>query len=135
MTRTAALTFGAILFTLPFQLYLLDGAHDRGHDQPHTDHGAHHGGTVVMVDDHHLEIVEGTGRVEVYSTDSLRRPVQPADGDVTFDDGATAPLSWSVYRLVARTPHRFSWGDYEVRLKDGTLLVIRVPTSGAGRIR
>jgi hypothetical protein len=134
MTRVAAVISGAILFTLPFQLYLFAGSHHGDRTQPHTDHDPHHGGTVVMVDDHHLEIVETDGRVEVYVTDALRRPVQPTDGDVSFDDGATAALVWNAYRLVAQTPRTFTWGDYGVRLKDGTVLAIRVPAGPSGGV-
>jgi len=127
MTRTTAVIAGAILFTLPFQMYGRGGAHHGGHSEPHGDHAARHGGTLVMVDDYHLEIVERDTSVEVYVTDALRRPVQPIGGSVVFDDAARAALTWSGYRLVANTLTPFAWGDYEVQLDGGSVLAIRVP--------
>jgi hypothetical protein len=129
MRTTTAVLAGVVLFTLPFQLYLHGGSHhDRG-AEPHADHDARHGGTLVMVDDHHLEIVMTNGRVEVYVTDSLRRPVQPTGGNVVFDEGTTRDLTWESYRLTAGTPAAFAWADYEVWLESGAVLAIRVPRS------
>lgn len=127
MRTTTAVLAGAVLFTLPFQLYLHGGSHHDGRSQPHADHDARHGGTLVMVDDHHLEIVTAAGRIEVYVTDALRRPVQASGGSARFDDGTTTPLAWQSYRLVAEAPRGFVWADYEIRLADGIVLAIRVP--------
>lgn len=123
---TAALT-GAVLFTLPFQLYLHGGPHRPDASAPHADHEAHHGGTLVMVDDHHLEVVARGGRVEVFTTDAVRRPVRPVRATVVFDDGTTVPLVWRLYRLAADTPPTFAWADYEVQLGGGPVLSVRVP--------
>jgi len=125
-TATAVIA-GAVLFTLPFQLYLHGGAHPGDRAGAHADHGARHGGTLVMVEDHHLEIVARNGHVEVYVTDAMRRPVKPSGGSVVFDDGRTGTLVWRSYRLVVDAPPAFAWGDYEVKLNDGTSLAIRVP--------
>lgn len=127
MRTTTAVLVGAVLFTLPFQLYLHGGSHHDGRAEPHADHDARHGGTLVMVDDHHLEIVTADGRIEVYVTDALRRPLQPSGGSVFFDDGTTTNLAWQSYRLVAEAPRGFVWADYEIRLDDGVVLAIRVP--------
>lgn len=127
MRTTTAVLVGAVLFTLPFQLYLHGGSHHDGRDAPHTDHDARHGGTLIMVDDHHLEVVAADGRVEVYVTDALRRPVQPSGGSALFDDGTATTFAWQSYRLVAETPRGFVWADYEIRLEDGAVLAIRVP--------
>jgi len=127
MTRATAVIAGAILFTLPFQMYGRGSSHHGGDAEPHADHEPRHGGLVVMVDDHHLEIVANGDRVEVYVTDALRRPVQPIGGSVVFDDAARAALTWSGYRLVANTPTPLAWGDYEVQLDGGSVLAIRVP--------
>lgn len=127
MRTTTAVLAGAVLFTLPFQLYLHGGSHHDGRAEPHADHGARHGGTLVMVDDHHLEIVTADGRLEVYVTDALRRPVQPSGGSARFDDGTGTTFAWQSYRLVAAAPRGFVWADYEIRLADGVVLTIRVP--------
>ena len=128
MRTTTAVLAGAILFTLPFQLYL----HGGSHDGPHADHDARHGGTLVMVDDHHLEVATAGERIEVYVSDALRRPVQPTGGSVVFDDGTRGTLAWQGYRLVADAPPDFAWAEYEIRLADGVVLAIRVP-AGSGR--
>jgi hypothetical protein len=127
MRTTTAVLAGAVLFTLPFQLYLHGGSHHDGRAAPHADHDARHGGTLVMVDDHHLEIVTADGRIAVYVTDALRRPVQPSGGSALFNDGTSTTFAWQAYRLVAEAPRGFVWADYEIRLENSVVLAIRVP--------
>lgn len=133
MRTATAVIVGAVLFTLPFQLYLHGGAHhdgSGGRAEPHGDHDARHGGTLVMVDDHHLEVVIVDAKLEVYVTDALRRPVRPTGGSVVFDDGTRAPLAWQAYRSVADAPPDYQWADFEIRLAAGVVLAIRVPAGG-----
>jgi hypothetical protein len=131
MRTGVAVIAGAVLFTLPFQLYLHGDTHHGAGADPHSDHDARHGGTVVMIDDHHLEIVASAGQVEVYVSDALRRPLRPSDGKVTFDNGTSATLAWRSYRLVGAAPAGFRSGEYEVALADGTVLAIEMPRVGA----
>jgi hypothetical protein len=133
MRTTTAVLAGAVLFTLPFQLYLHGETHHADRSAAHADHDARHGGMLVMVEDHHLEIVVSDGRVEVFVTDALRKPVRPAGGSVVFDDGTTANLAWQSHRLTAAAPPHFAWADYEVRLEGGAALAIRVPRASDDR--
>ena len=129
MTRIGALVAGAILFALPFvQSGLGDGHADGG--ASHMDHAAHHGGSLLMLGNHHLEVVEGMQTLELYVSDAGRRPLRPDAATVVFDSGEQQSLEWSGYRLVARKPAHYEWADYRITLPDGPPLSIRLPARG-----
>ena len=113
---------GLALGALPFLRY----AH-LGHDAvPHANHAARHGGELVMVGDHHLEVVRQRGRVEVYASDAIRQPLRPRRGEITFEgDAAPVELVWEGHRLTG--PDRANARAYRllVVLDDGTRLRLR----------
>ena len=126
MSRIAAAGAGLMLFALPFFQSGLGESHAHG-PGPHMDHSPRHGGTLVMVGDYHLEVVEGTQTLEVYVSDAERRPLRPLAARVTFDDGAPHELAWSGYRIVAARPQRYAWADYRIVLDNHEPLTVRLP--------
>lgn len=129
MTRTTAFAIGAALFALPF---LQSGVGDdhRGGDAFHMDHGAHHGGSLLMLGNHHLEVVEKDDLLELYVSDSGRRPIRPAAVAIAFDDGPEQEMGWSSYRMVVDRPRDYVWAEYRIELADGQPLRIRLPAGG-----
>src|SRR5512139_186450 len=89
-SRLTAVVAGLVLATFPFLHY----AHLGGHGEAHADHEPHHGGQLGMVGDHHIELVRHRGQIQVFVSDASRRPVQPAQGWITFDGSAAMPLVW-----------------------------------------
>ena len=129
LTRTGAFAAGAMLFLLPFLQSGLGDVHGGG-GSPHMDHTAHHGGALLMLGDHHLEVVEGPHTVELYVSDAERRPLQPIAATVVFDGGAPQTAEWSSDRLVAHKPAGYEWADYRVDLPNAPTLAIRLPAGG-----
>jgi hypothetical protein len=91
-----AVAAGLLLATLPFLHY----AHLGGHGEAHADHEPRHGGQLGMVGDHHVEVVRHRGEMWVFVSDAWRRPLQPAQGWVTFDGTAAMPLEWRNHRFA-----------------------------------
>lgn len=129
MNRAAAIALGVLLFSLPFLQSGLwsDHAHE-GSD--HMDHSPHHGGSLLMLGDHHIEVVDEGKQLELYLSDSERRPIQPRLAFVRFDDGGALSMEWSAYRLVIPRPDNYQWADYRIVVDDGPPLTIRLPASG-----
>lgn len=128
MTRTGALLAGTLLFTLPF--LQMGVGEDHADGSLHMDHRAHHGGSLLMLGNHHLEVVEGEQTVELYVSDAARRPLRAVSATIMYDGGPEQPLEWSGYRLVARKPTHYDWADYRVVLPDAPPLSIRLPARG-----
>jgi len=129
VAQAGAWIAGALLFALPFLQSGLGDGHSTG--ALHMDHAARHGGTLRMLGNYHLEVVERDQTVELYVSDAERRPLRPRDATIAFDDSAAQPLAWSSYRLVAARPAHYDWADYRVNLSDAPLLTIRLPAEGA----
>jgi len=121
-----AAAVGFILFAMPFLLYGLGGGHTHG-DGPHSDHGARHGGQVLMVSDYHLELVEHPDSVELYLSDAFRRPLRPASCSVEFDGRRTAICEWRSHRSVVSRPIDTQSGLYQLRVDGGPLLTLKFP--------
>jgi hypothetical protein len=117
---------GAALFALPF---LQSGLWDSGtHVGLHMDHEPHHGGRLLMLGDHHLEIVEKTGTLELYVSDAQRRPLQPEFATIAFDSTPATPFLWSGYRMTVPRPVSYDAADYRIALPGvDAQLTIRLP--------
>jgi hypothetical protein len=111
---------------MPFVRYGCGGAHAHAAG-PHADHGARHGGHLLMLGGHHVEIVTREGKVELYLSDSWRRPIRPASCSVRFDTRAAAACTWQSYRSVAAKPAGASRGWYEISIDEGTPIVFAFP--------
>jgi len=118
---------GAALFALPF---LQSGLWDTGsHGALHMDHEPRHGGRLLMLGNHHLEIVERAGTLELYVSDAERRPLRPENASIAFDANPAVPMVWSSYRMTAPHPARYEWADYRIALPDGAApLTIKLPS-------
>ncbi|MFN2425490.1 MAG: hypothetical protein ABR587_03475 [Candidatus Binatia bacterium] len=127
MTRAGAIAAGAALFALPF---LQSGVGDDHGGPMHMDHAAHHGGSLLMLGNNHLEIVEGADDLELYVSDDARRPVRPIAASIAFDDGAVQQFHWSTYRMTVSKPEQYAWADYRITLADAPALSIRLPATG-----
>lgn len=124
---------GLALFALPF---LQSGVGSRHEDGPHMDHRPHHGGSLLMLGNHHLEIVERGDTLEVHVSDAGRRPLRPSAATVRFDDGEKRPLAWTRDRLVVPKPAAYAWADYRIELEgDEPPLAIRLPAGGVSMPR
>ena len=113
-----ALIVGAYLGAAPFLRY----AHLGAELVPHGDHAARHGGELVMVGDHHLELVRRGDAIEAFVSDAVRRPVRPLRAEASFDGGDPIPLHWVDRRLrtEARSSRtlRLTVELYEARFAD-----------------
>lgn len=131
LTRVGAVGAGVLLFALPFLQSGFGETHGHGAG-PHMDHTAHHGGSLWMVGDNHLEVVEGAHTLEVYVSDAERRPLHALAASVVFDDDEPRPLAWSGYRLVAPRPEHYAWADYRITLADQPPLAVKLAASTPG---
>lgn len=121
----AAVFCGTALFALPF---FQSGLWDSGsHGSLHMDHEPHHGGRLLMLGDHHLEIVEKNGTLELYVSDAERRPLRPEAARIAFDASPAVPFVWSSYRMTAPLPPRYESADYHIALAGIPPLTIRLP--------
>ena len=80
-----------------------------------------------MVGDHHVELVAGRGRVEVYLSDDERRPLRPVAGSLFTLGGAEIPLEWRRQRLVAELPTGARPSLYRLTEPDGSSIELPAP--------
>ncbi len=122
----AATVLGLGLFVMPFLRYGLGGGHSHAAG-PHSDHGARHGGHLVMLHDYHLELVEQQDAVELYLSDAFRRPLRPASCEANFDNHPPTPCEWRSHRSVVAKPIDAKSGVYQVWVDDGAPLMLKFP--------
>lgn len=127
LSRGIALVSGAVLFALPF---LQSGLGDTHADALHMDHDPHHGGSLLMLGTHHLEVVRTDVGLEVYLSDASRRPERETFATVAFDDAAPQTLQWSGYRLVVAAPASWREAEYRIGVVGEPPLTIRLPAGG-----
>jgi hypothetical protein len=115
---------GLVLFALPF---LSLGVGSREHDGlgAHLDHWPRHGGQLMMVGDHHLEIVDAAPAIAVYASDARRWPLTPVAGRVGLDGAAPRPLIRDGDRLVA-VADEWRTAVVEVTLTGGEVLAVNI---------
>ena len=134
MNRMFAFGAGAVLFALPFLQSGVGDMHDheqQGRDSgAHMDHAPRHGGRLLMLGNHHLEIVEDTGRLRLYVSDSARQPLHSLQASVAFDGAAPQTLKPSGYALTAPRPAGYRYADYRIALAGAADLTIRLPAAG-----
>jgi hypothetical protein len=123
---TGAVIIGLFLGATPFLRYGIGGAHSHG-AAPHSDHDPRHGGQVLMLGDHHVELVDRDGAIQLYLSDASRRPIRPAWASVSFDGGPEIPLLWRGYRSFVRKPPDSHTGLYRLSVGDGSPLVLKWP--------
>lgn len=109
-----AIPVGLLLCAMPFLWYGLGGGHSHA-ASPHSDHGARHGGHLLMLHDYHLEIVEHDASVELYMSDSSRRPLRPDACEVAFDGGPPVACKWRSHRFIVAKPIDAKSGLYQLR--------------------
>ncbi|HEY2774667.1 MAG TPA: hypothetical protein VGK20_11535 [Candidatus Binatia bacterium] len=126
LSRSGTLAIGLLLFALPFFQSGLgeSGAHSTSCSM---DHEPHHGGTVAMAGNVHVEVVENDRHVELFVTDLDRRPLEPVAASVSFDDSPATPLSWESSRMVASRPDAYRWATYRVDTGNGDPVAVRLP--------
>jgi hypothetical protein len=125
----AALACGLVLVGLPF---FQSGLGNRGHAGAlHMDHSPHHGGQLLMLGNHHLEIVQKDEVLELFVSDAERRPIRPESATIAFDRERERPFTWSSYRMTVSRPAAWEWADYRIDLVSGPPLTIRLPARGA----
>lgn len=118
---------GLALAGLPF---FQSGLGETGsHGAFHMDHQPHHGGRLLMLGNHHLEILEKDGRLELFVSDAERRPLTPDAATIAFDAAAPVPLTWTGYRMTAAFPTGYESAEYRVALAGEPPISIRLPRS------
>jgi hypothetical protein len=124
----AAIACGLVLAGLPF---FQSGLGDRGHAGAfHMDHSPHHGGQLLMLGNHHLEIVEKDAVLELFVSDAERRPIRPESATIAFDTDPARSFAWSSYRMTVARPASYDWADYRIEIASGPPLAIRLPARG-----
>ena len=126
LAHGAAVVVGLVLFAMPFLQYGLGGGHTHA-GGPHSDHGARHGGHLVMLHDYHLELVEHRDSVELYLSDSFRRPLKPASCTVAYDGRPRTLCEWRGHRSVVSKPIDAQSGLYQLSVGDGEPLTLKFP--------
>jgi hypothetical protein len=126
-----AIALGCSLAAVPFLRYRFGSPHPTAH----SDHGARHGGVLGMVGDLHLEVVRRGGRIEVYTSDAYRRPLEAIGGDIAFGDGSAAPLTWEGTHLVGADDAASAELKCTVLLEDGRSLEMSVEAEPSPRPR
>ena len=117
----AALALGSFLAATPFLRY----AHLGASLIPHADHAARHGGRLVMLGDHHVELVRGCAGIQVFVSDAVRRPLQPVSASARFDGGPRVALHWEDHRMLADGDARSAEVELEIALEGGVRLAGR----------
>jgi hypothetical protein len=124
-SMAGAMLAGLALAGLPF---FQSGFAERGaHGALHMDHQPHHGGRLLMLGNHHLEILERDETLELYVSDAERRPLRPGNATIAFDGAAAVPMKWSGYRMTAPLPARYAEAEYRIALTGAPPLTIRLP--------
>jgi hypothetical protein len=118
MPRLAALLAGLILAGLPYLVY---GTSSHSH-APHADHAPRHGGDLFMLGDYHVEVVRRPQRIEVFLSDSVRKPQRPERGSLELLGGGKVPMRWEDQRLVANVEDPGRIERYELHTRDGARL-------------
>jgi hypothetical protein len=121
LRRLGGIALGALLATMPAWPYFSWGAAHSAH----ADHTPHHGGYLAMVGDHHLEVVQRRGELQVFVSDARRRPLRPSEGWLII--GPTRlkrPLRWHNHRLIGAMTERGQDVEVVVTLEDGTHLAM-----------
>ena len=121
---------GLVLATFPLLRYRHFGAPSG----PHADHESRFGGQLGMTGDHLVELVRGKGKIEIYVSDAVRRPVHARSGSAIIDGGEKALLEWAGYRLLGEDKPGARVIDVEVVLDDGTRLATGFDVSMAGAV-
>ena len=121
----AACAVGLVLFALPFARYAFGGHHEMA--GPHRDHGPRHGGHLMMLRGYHAELVQRSDSIELYLSDSTRKPLRPTSCEVTFEGHGTTPCEWSGYRSVVQRPPGTPSGLYELSTEEESTLVFKYP--------
>jgi hypothetical protein len=83
-----------------------------------------------MIGDHHVELVAGRGRVEVYLSDDERRPLRPVAGSLSTLGGVEIPLKWRRQRLVAELPPGLRPSLVRLTTPKGSSIELPVPGQG-----
>ena len=114
-----AVAVGLVLCALPFLRYV-----HVGHGLvPHADHAPRRGGVLLMVGDHHLELVRARDRIELFTSDAVRTPTRPDRALAGWSREDPIPLVWEGDRFVG--PALRGAIDVVVVLPDGTRLETR----------
>jgi len=120
LKTAGAIALGLALASLPFVMFGMGGhSHASG---PHMDHAARHGGQLGMVGDSHMELVRKDGRLSLYVSDALRRPLTPVRGTLQFGDGEPAPMQHERFCLSGSDNRAAEDVTCTVWLEDGTRL-------------
>lgn len=125
LATLAATIVGLVLCSMPFLWYGLGGGHS--HASPHSDHGPRHGGHLMMLHDFHIELVETRDAVELYISDSTRRPLRPDSCEVAFDGGVPIPCEWRSHRSVVAKPIDARTGLYRLRVAGSEPMTLKFP--------
>jgi hypothetical protein len=129
-----AVVLGAALASLPFLQFGLGDDHSHS-QRAHADHSAWHGGRLAMVGDHHIEIVESSDQLRVFTSDAFRRPLRPTAGTLRVDGGPPILLQWRSSYLVAERSSARRAADLAIELKDGVVLELRIAADSPSSTR
>jgi hypothetical protein len=131
MKTVFAFAAGCALFALPFLQSGLAESHSHA-PGPHMDHDARHGGSLLMVGDFHVEVVESDRAIELYVSDAERRPLRPRSADATYDGRREGDVRWDSYRLVAPRPPAYRTAEYRIVVDGAAPIVFGWRAGSAG---
>lgn len=117
-----AIVLGALLGATPFARYAFAGPHS----EATMDHGPRFGGHLLMVRNHHIELVEHDESVELFVSDLKRRPLRPQAATIMNDAQEALTMRWHSYRLVGERP-KGTRTVYTVALQGGATLTFKYP--------